>query len=105
MTSEYYKRILIIDRHEMTDADYTNTLEHFVNLIKKNNMIYALNKIGNRIHFKIMNKEYISQEMSEIDIDFHFQIIKDHIEWKKCNCGNENDMDAKFCNECGMKLL
>jgi len=32
MTSKDYKRVLITDRHELTDADFENTLMHFAKL-------------------------------------------------------------------------
>jgi len=32
MTSKDYKQVLIIDRHELTDADFENTLMHFEKL-------------------------------------------------------------------------
>jgi len=32
MESKDYKRVLITDRHELTDADFENTLMHFAKL-------------------------------------------------------------------------
>ena len=38
--------------------------------------MYNIRIIKNRIHLKILGKDYMSQEMSDEDLDFHVEQIK-----------------------------